>query len=150
MKTRKIKLVSILGSVLLLAAGCNTLPTVDDDNSNKSITSQTYQQQSNNTNTTSTPEQSNKTEAKFTGTIKATKNEMPFDGLFSIQVDDKWIAINGSQIANTPNGIVSGLDFSSKDNIGTKVEVFAQQVSSSNTIYFSILGDAKYYVRAIR
>jgi hypothetical protein len=90
---------------------------------------------------------------EFTGTIQAVKNEQPYDGPLSIEVNDKWIIIGGGEMApNASNGSVIGFDSNTpfENNVGKKVEVYAAKIAPENQNNLTILGDSKYYVKLVQ
>lgn len=89
-------------------------------------------------------------DVKMVGTIQAIKNEEGYDGWFSIEVNNVWIIVGGGEPApNAQNGSVIGLDLNDiQRSVGKKVEVFAAKIGPQYS-GLTILGDSRYYVKAI-
>jgi len=89
-------------------------------------------------------------EVRFTGTITAVKDLRPTDGSLSIEVDGNVVDLGGGEVPKYPKGSVIGLDLKNpQSNIGKKVEVFARLSNPRLPNYSTIVGDGKYYVKAV-
>ena len=101
-------------------------------------------------NTPATSTISSGSDVKMVGTIQAIKNEQPYDGPLSIEVNNVWIIVGGGEMPpNAQNGSLIGLDMNDiQRSVGKKVEVFAAKINPQYS-GLTILGDSTYYVKAI-
>lgn len=81
---------------------------------------------------------------KFSGAITKLKTDCAFDGECSIFVGDKEVVISGGEMISETKKGTSEINSFQSSWIGSKVDVYAQKLSSQK---YTLIGSTKYYVK---